>query len=70
MTMTVGDLIKQLQIFPADADLTFSGGLQFYRLKKRGPNLVNVEFNENVYRTKTGEWVVEGDAAAPRDPNA
>lgn len=67
MTISVGDLIKQLQLFPADADLTFSGGLHFYRLKVRGPNNVNVEFNENVYRTGTGDWVVDGDPASPRD---
>jgi hypothetical protein len=67
MTITVGDLIRQLQSFPADADLTFSGGLHFYRLKTRGPNDVNVEFHENVYRTDAGEWVVEADPASPRD---
>jgi hypothetical protein len=67
MTITVGDLIRRLQAFPADADLTFSGVLHFYRLKSRGANNVNVEFNESVYRTDTGEWVIEGDRASPRD---
>lgn len=70
MTITVSDLIRQLQVFPADSEVTFSGGLHFYRLKARAPNNVNVEFNENVYRTKTGEWVVEGEPASPRDADA
>jgi len=47
--ITVADLRRQLSAFPDDAELFF-GGLTFYRLKTRGPKLVQVEFNENVYR--------------------
>ena len=67
MPITVGDLVRQLQAFPADTEVTFSGGLHFYRLKVRAPNNVNVEFAENVYQTETGKWMVEGDPSAPRD---
>lgn len=44
--LTVGDLRRQLAAFDDDTKLTFGGGLTFYRLKMRGENLVNLEFNE------------------------
>lgn len=44
---TVGELLDHLKGFPEDAQLTFSGGfLNFYRLKMRGDNLVDLEFSE------------------------
>lgn len=46
MSLTVGDLKRQLAIYDDDFELEFSGGLTFYRLKTRGDNLAVVEFNE------------------------
>lgn len=57
-TITVGMLRDQLKIYPDNYELDFSG-LEFYRLKQRGPELVQVEFNEQVYRDKSGRVVVE-----------
>jgi hypothetical protein len=52
-------MLKQmLEIYPDDYELDFSG-LEFYRLKQRGPELLQVEFNELVYRDGTGRVVVE-----------
>ena len=42
--LTVGDLKSMLSGYENDMELNFSG-LDFYRLKQRGPNLVQVEFN-------------------------
>jgi len=55
--ITVGMLIEQLSIFDKDSEVDFSG-LDFYRLKQRGPNLVQVEFNQQVYRDDQGKVVV------------
>ena len=60
--MTIGELKKQLEGWPDDDEITFSGGLDFYRLKQRGPRLVNMEFNQLVYKTKEGKWVVQDDS--------
>ena len=48
MEITVGDLKRMLETHDDDAVLSFSG-LDFYRLKQRGPKLVQVEFNQSVY---------------------
>ena len=58
--VTVGKLIDRLSVFPKDAELLFGGsvdGLSFYRIKSRGENLVQLEFNEDVDRNKSGEMV-------------
>lgn len=60
-SMTVGALIDQLLVYPRDAEVSFGGGadaLTFYRFKLRGENLVQLEFNEQVYRDKSGELVL------------
>lgn len=57
-TITVGILREHLAIYPDDYELDFSG-LEFYRLKQRGPELVQVEFSEQVYRDRSGRVVVE-----------
>lgn len=49
-SITVGDLISQLEKFPKESKLYFSG-LDFYRLKARGQS-VQVEFAQNVYLSK------------------
>lgn len=57
--ITIGMLRQQLALYPDNYELDFSG-LGFYRLKQRGPELIQVEFNEMVYRDKkTGHVVVE-----------
>ncbi|MBU0641066.1 MAG: hypothetical protein KKB50_19575 [Planctomycetes bacterium] len=57
--LTVGELKKRLAAFPDDYQITFSGVLEFARLKKRGDKLVDVEFNQTVYKTKDGDWRVD-----------
>lgn len=44
--ITVGDLKRQLAAWPDDTELEFQGGMTFYRLKMRGKNMVQLEFNE------------------------
>jgi hypothetical protein len=57
MGITVGDLIKQLS--PCDADLpVYFGGLDFYRVKDRG-GLIQIEFNQTVYKDDTGRVIVQ-----------
>ncbi len=46
--ITVGKLKAELECWPDDMQLTF-GGLTFYRLKQRGPELLQMEFNQTVY---------------------
>lgn len=59
-TITVGDLIEQLRGYDPNHEVMFSGGqLEFYRLKQRGPKLVQVEFNQNVWREDNGTWHVD-----------
>lgn len=43
---TVGDLRRQLESYPDDDEIGFEGGLTLGRVKRRGPNLVNIEFAE------------------------
>ncbi|WP_460139682.1 hypothetical protein [Pseudomonas sp. S2_E01] len=45
---TVGELLDSLKDFPRDTKVRFQGGLNLYRLKRRGDNLIQVEFNEPV----------------------
>ncbi len=46
-TIKISELIKHLSVFNPDDDLFFaSGELTFYRTKKRGDHLVQIEFNE------------------------
>jgi hypothetical protein len=54
---TVGDLRRHLADWPDDMELIFSDyGLDFYRFKKRGDNLLQLEFNQTISRDKeTGE---------------
>ncbi len=43
--ITVGELKRQLEQFDDDAELHFEE-LEFYRLKIRGPKVVQMEFND------------------------
>lgn len=46
--ITVGDLRRNLSMFPDEYEVTFgSGNLEFYRLKMRGTNIVQIEFSQN-----------------------
>ncbi len=57
--ITVGQLKDMLEGYHDDYELDFSG-LEFNRLKQRGPELVQVEFMEQVSRDrKTGLVVVQ-----------
>ena len=44
-TMTVGELKENLESWPNDWNIEFAGHT-FYRLKQRGSQLVDMEFNE------------------------
>lgn len=60
--LTVGELINHLAVFPRDAKVFFGGtenALTFYRTKLRGEGLVQIEFEQQVYRLHTGQLVVE-----------
>lgn len=52
-SMTVGELLDSLREFPRDTKIRFQGGLNFYRLKWRAEDLIQVEFNEPVYDALT-----------------
>lgn len=63
-SFTVGDLRRQLASYPDDDEIGFEGGLTIGRIKRRGPNLVNIEFAEvqasldEEYRTENPEVLV------------
>jgi len=46
--LTVGELKSMLSHYEDDIAIDFSG-LDFYRLKKRGPRSVQIEFNQAIY---------------------
>jgi hypothetical protein len=56
--LTVGEFKDMLSKFEDDAKL-IAGGLTFYRLKIRGENLVQIEFNQVVYVDNTGKVCIE-----------
>lgn len=56
--LTVGELTRMLSSYPDHYEVEFSG-LDFYRLKQRDETLVQVEFNQQVYRTPEGQVVVQ-----------
>ena len=57
--ITVGQLKEMLAGFDDSDELSFSG-LDFYRLKRRGDDLVQFEFNQHVYKdSATGKVKVE-----------
>jgi hypothetical protein len=57
-SITVEDLIKHLNGYPLHFKIYF-GGLDFYRLKQRGENFIQMEFNQPVYLDAQGNVVVE-----------
>ena len=45
---TVRDLMEWLKGIPNNTELIFQGGLTFCRIKNRGENLVQMEFNQKI----------------------
>lgn len=59
LRITVGDLRRQLDGYSPNTEVSFSG-LDFYRVKQRGDNLIQIEFNQQVWRDRdTGMVYVE-----------
>jgi hypothetical protein len=56
--LTVAELKLRLSSYSDDMLVDFSG-LDFARLKQRGDNLVQVEFNQQVYRNDEGRVEVQ-----------
>jgi hypothetical protein len=46
-TKTVGDLKRDLSIYSDDMELYFEG-FDYYRVKQRGENILQIELNEKV----------------------
>jgi hypothetical protein len=57
-SITVGTFKDMLNAYDDDMWLDFST-LDFYRLKQRADDLVQVEFNQSVYRDKQANVVVD-----------
>jgi hypothetical protein len=57
MKITVKELIEDLSKQDPNLEVYF-GGLDFYRLKDRG-GVLQVEFNQSVYKDENGKIVVE-----------
>lgn len=51
-------LLDQLQGFSRDTKIDFSC-LDFHRVKSRGDKLIQIEFNQLVYRDPQGDVVVD-----------
>lgn len=58
---TVGRLKKELSGYPDDWEVDPSG-LDFYKVVPYGHGLVQIEFNQAVYRNKEGNVVVNNPA--------
>lgn len=58
--ISVRELRDALAPYPDDWELTF-GGLEFYRVKTRGENLVQIEFSQLVFLDKRGRLCIQGD---------
>ena len=56
--ITVEQLIRELSFHDKDARVEFSG-LDFMRVKSRGDDLVQIEFDQQVYRDSSGNVVVQ-----------
>lgn len=57
--ITVGDLIDRLKIEDSDKPVIFGcEELKFFRVKNRG-DVIQIEFNQSVYRGADGRVVVD-----------
>jgi hypothetical protein len=61
LQMTIGELRDELEDWPDGDEIIFGcEELEFYRLKKRGDDAVQLEFNQTIYKdVKTGKWHVD-----------
>lgn len=67
MEMTARELVRKLSVFDPEARVMFGGpdALQFYRLKHRGRSpttgaeMIQMEFNQQVYRDRRSVLTVE-----------
>jgi hypothetical protein len=57
-SITIGDLKEHLAAYPDHYSIDFCG-LDFYRLKQRGEQHVQMEFNQSVYLNPEGRVVVQ-----------
>lgn len=64
MEITVKELIKQLSLSDPELSVYF-GGLDFYRVKDRG-GVVQIEFNQSVYKEDDGRVVVLNHDIEPK----
>lgn len=63
--LTVADFLRHLEGLPGHWQITFGGGsINFYRAKTRGPEHVDIEFNELLSRDDQGRLCAE-DPARP-----
>lgn len=56
--ITVGELRRLLALHDEDAEL-YVGGLTFFRLKDKGPKLVQMQFNQGVYEDERGKIIID-----------
>lgn len=64
--LTVGDLKRQLETWPDDMIIHMSG-LTFYQFKKRGENLLQMEFDQLVYTDQFGIVRITHELPDPAD---
>ena len=59
--MTIGELRDELDDWPESFEIIFGcPELEFYRLKKRAGDLLQLEFNQTIYKDfETGKWHVD-----------
>ncbi len=57
-TITKKQLLEALESYPDDFRISF-GGLQFYRAKLYGNDLIHIEFNQTVYLDDDGRVIVQ-----------
>lgn len=53
MIITVGEFKRKLEAFDDQLELSFSG-LEYHRIAQNGDKLVQVEFEEKVFKDKAG----------------
>lgn len=56
-TISLGRLRDELAGYPDDYEVSFSG-LDFCRVKERGPGLLQIEFDQPVHLAETGRVVL------------
>ncbi|MDC9591854.1 hypothetical protein PSI23_21900 [Xenorhabdus sp. XENO-10] len=57
-TIDLGTLLRQLSEYPADTRVSFSG-LDFSRVNRTGEDIIQIEFDQSVYRTSEDVLVVQ-----------